>query len=370
MTAPKLSQRSGAGARRHVGAATRRPTAAAPFAQPRRAFGPTTATTPAGARRLASHNERLDVELGGPAVDVQSLAAGGGEDGGEDGGAGGEPLYDCLGLAQAMVDVATVVEDELLQGELGLEKGSRRCARGGPVVVWWVWLGGWRHKPWRALHGLCTRCHLSRPVAPLLLPPPTATPPPLNHRRLISLEERSRVMERLAGRDTAVAAGGSLSNTLLALARLSAAGGAGLRVGMAGLVGADALGSFYAAQLEAAGVRVAAAPTPGAATGTVLVLTSGTDASRTMLSYLGTPAEIAVDAALQAAIARSRLLVVEGYLWELPSAAHTVAKVRAAAASEGPRWWLGRGRRRVSCKGCLPACLLRALPLPRNAHPP
>lgn len=142
------------------------------------------------------------------------------------------------------------------------------------------------------------------------------------------MEERSAVLERLAGRDTAIAAGGSLSNTLLALARLSEAGGAGLRVGMAGLVGADALGSYYTAQMEAAGVRVAAAPTPGAATGTVLVLTSPADAARTMLSYLGTPAEIAVDAALAAAISRSRLLVLEGYLWELPGAASTVAKVR------------------------------------------
>lgn len=67
-------------------------------------------------------------------------------------------------------------------------------------------------------------------------------------------------------------------------------------------------------QLRQAGVEVCSPPAAGANTGTVVVLTSP-DAQRTMLSYLGTPAEVEVDAALEAAIARSRLLVVEGYLW-------------------------------------------------------
>lgn len=67
-------------------------------------------------------------------------------------------------------------------------------------------------------------------------------------------------------------------------------------------------------QLRQAGVEVCSPATPGANTGTVVVLTSP-DAQRTMLSYLGSPAEVSVDAALEAAIARSRLLVVEGYLW-------------------------------------------------------
>ncbi len=172
------------------------------------------------------------------------------------------------------------------------------------------------------------------------------------------MEERAEVLARLEGRETAISAGGSLSNTLLALARLSAAGvarwgGAPLRVGMAGLVGSDPLGGFFTAQVSGgggrlgyllpfaagllapsaskkpaltpasrsrplpcpqmrqAGVDVVSPPLAGAATGTVVVLTAQ-DASRTMLSYLGTPAEVEVDAALEAAIARSRCLVVEG----------------------------------------------------------
>lgn len=224
--------------------------------------------------RLLSHNERLELALGAGAAttDVQAAAAD---------AAANEPAYDVLGLAQAMVDISAAVEDGLL-AELGVERGCRR---------------------------------------------------------LIGVEERAEVLARLEGLDTAISAGGSLSNTLLGLARLSAAGavrwgGAPLRVGMAGLVGSDPLGEFFCAQMRQAGVDVVSPPLPGAATGTVVVLTAQ-DASRTMLSYLGTPAEVEVDAALEAAIARSRCLVVEGYLWELPGAERTIAKAIAAARRAG-----------------------------------
>lgn len=224
-------------------------------------------------RRLSSHNGRLEVELAS-GVDVQAAAA-----------AVSAPdssvRYDCLGLAQAMVDFSAAVEDGLLD-ELQLEKGSRS---------------------------------------------------------LIGVEERGAVLSLLEGREYAISAGGSLSNTLMALARLGEAGHrlageAPLRVGMAGLVGADPLGGYYTAQMRQAGVAMCASPTEGANTGTVCVLTSK-DAQRTMLSSLGTAAEVAVDAALEAAIARSRLLVVEGYLWELPHASRTISAAIAAAQRHG-----------------------------------
>ena len=70
---------------------------------------------------------------------------------------------------------------------------------------------------------------------------------------------------------TQVTAGGSLSNTLLALARLGAAGAVsgapGLRVAMGGVLGSDPLGSFYAAQMRQAGVTIVTQPKPGTNTG-------------------------------------------------------------------------------------------------------
>ncbi|KAL4458478.1 hypothetical protein ABPG75_013343 [Micractinium tetrahymenae] len=225
--------------------------------------------------RLASHSQRLEVELGAGAVDVHAAVAEAKD------AAASLPCFDCLGLAQAMVDFSAAVDDGLL-AQLGVEKGSRR---------------------------------------------------------LIGIEERADILALLEGREYAISAGGSLSNTLMALARLGEAsarldGEPPLRVGMAGLLGADPLGEFYASQLRQAGVEVCSPPAAGANTGTVVVLTLP-DAQRTMCSYLGTPAEIAVDAALEAAISRSRLLVVEGYLWELPHAARTIGKAIAAAQRHG-----------------------------------
>ncbi|KAI3435849.1 hypothetical protein D9Q98_001907 [Chlorella vulgaris] len=229
-----------------------------------------------------SHIRSLPVELVAQTagVDVQGIVAA------QAAATAGEmqdsTQFDCLGLAQAMVDMCAVLDDDELLEQLAVEKGSRR---------------------------------------------------------LVSLEERAAVLERLSGREYAIAAAGSLSNTLLGLARLSQAnsaawGDAPLRVGMAGLVGSDPLGEYYTAQMRQAGVQVTATPLEGAATGTVTVLTSP-DAQRTMLSYLGTAAEVAVDAALEAAIARSRLLVVEGYLWELPNAQRTITAAIAAAQRHG-----------------------------------
>ena len=69
-----------------------------------------------------------------------------------------------------------------------------------------------------------------------------------------------------------VSAGGSLSNTLLALARLGAAehalhGRGTLRVAMDGIIGGDPLSEFYNSQMQRAGVQVLARPSPSSCTG-------------------------------------------------------------------------------------------------------
>lgn len=66
-------------------------------------------------------------------------------------------------------------------------------------------------------------------------------------RKVVNHEERGRVLSAMDGCSYKAAAGGSLSNTLVALARLGAKPIAGpvLNVAMAGSVGSDPLGSFY-----------------------------------------------------------------------------------------------------------------------------
>ena len=66
-------------------------------------------------------------------------------------------------------------------------------------------------------------------------------------RKLVNHEERGRVLRAMDGCSYKAAAGGSLSNSLVALARLGAHPIAGppLNVAMAGSVGSDPLGGFY-----------------------------------------------------------------------------------------------------------------------------
>jgi sugar/nucleoside kinase (ribokinase family) len=70
---------------------------------------------------------------------------------------------------------------------------------------------------------------------------------------VVDHEERGKVLQALDGKNYKVTAGGSLSNTLVALARLGQGavgpdGGellAPLSVAMTGSVGSDPLGQFY-----------------------------------------------------------------------------------------------------------------------------
>lgn len=66
-------------------------------------------------------------------------------------------------------------------------------------------------------------------------------------RKVVNHEERGRVLRAMDGCSYKAAAGGSLSNTLVALARLGSRSFSGpdLRVAMAGSVGSDPLGGFY-----------------------------------------------------------------------------------------------------------------------------
>ncbi|KAJ8763035.1 hypothetical protein K2173_023240 [Erythroxylum novogranatense] len=66
-------------------------------------------------------------------------------------------------------------------------------------------------------------------------------------RKIINHEERGRVLRAMDGCSYKAAAGGSLSNSLVALARLGCkpVGGPPLNVAMTGSVGSDPLGGFY-----------------------------------------------------------------------------------------------------------------------------
>lgn len=186
--------------------------------------------------------------------------------------------WDVVGLGQAMVDFSGVVDDEFLE-RLGLEKGTRR---------------------------------------------------------LVHHEERGKVLRAMDGCSYKAAAGGSLSNTLVALSRLGSVpvGGPALNVSMAGSVGSDPLGQFYRAKLRRAGVNFLSAPVKDGTTGTVIVLTTP-DAQRTMLAYQGTSSKVNYDSGLSDIISKTGILVVEGYLFELPDTIKSITKACKDAHSSG-----------------------------------
>ncbi|XP_061346951.1 uncharacterized protein LOC133292549 [Gastrolobium bilobum] len=181
--------------------------------------------------------------------------------------------WDVLGLGQAMVDFSGTVDDEFLKN-LGLEKGTRK---------------------------------------------------------LVNHEERGRVLQAMDGCSYKAAAGGSLSNSLVALARL---GASSINVAMAGSVGSDLLGGFYREKLRRANVQFLSPPLKDGTTGTVIVLTTP-DAQRTMLAYQGTSSTVNYDTSLASAVSKTNILVVEGYLFELPDTIKTISKACEEARRNG-----------------------------------
>lgn len=196
----------------------------------------------------------------------------------EDEGFGDVERWDVLGLGQAMVDFSGVVDEEFLES-LGLEKGTRK---------------------------------------------------------LVNHEERGKVLRAMDGCSYKAAAGGSLSNSLVALARLGSqpVGGPVLNVAMAGSVGSDPLGGFYRNKLRRASVNFLSAPVKDGTTGTVIVLTTP-DAQRTMLAYPGTSSTINYDPGLSSLISKTNILVVEGYLFELHDTIKTISRACKEAHQSG-----------------------------------
>eukprot|EP00884_Botryococcus_braunii_P013524 jgi/Botrbrau1/22172/Bobra.168_1s0004.1 len=190
-----------------------------------------------------------------------------------------QPKYDVLGLGQAMVDLSCTVDDPRL-AELGVSKSERR---------------------------------------------------------IISLEERVQIMEVLGQGPLQVSAGGSLANTLVGLARLGSSwhsqyGLGPMRVGFWSVCGKDPQGVFHSAQMQGAGVEVLSQP--GADTGTVIVMTTP-DAQRTFLSFLGSPQPLEVTPKLEAELRSTRVLLIEGYMLEMPNAADALLTAIRIAKEAG-----------------------------------
>ncbi len=121
--------------------------------------------------------------------------------------------------------------------------------------------------------------------------------------------------------------GGSAANTIVGIA------GFGARAAYVGKVKDDQIGRLYAHDIRAAGVAFDTSPaSDGPATGCSYILVTG-DGERTMNTYLGAAQELMPSDIDPAAIEASKIVYLEGYLWDPKNAKE--AFVRAATLAHG-----------------------------------
>ncbi len=128
--------------------------------------------------------------------------------------------------------------------------------------------------------------------------------------------------------------GGSVANTTAGIAELG---------GTAGFVGAladDEIGRTYTENLRAAGVEFEphyseSAAGDGLGTGRCVVLITE-DADRTMGTYLGAASTLSPEGVPTPFVARASVVLLEGYLWDVPAAKEAMRHAAATAHfSEG-----------------------------------
>ena len=125
--------------------------------------------------------------------------------------------------------------------------------------------------------------------------------------------------------------GGSVANTTAGIAEL------GGRAGFVGAVADDEAGRTYTEHLRASGVEFEphvseSAAADGLGTGRCMVLITD-DADRTMGTYLGAASTLSPEGVPTAFVARASIVLLEGYLWDVPAAKEALR--RAAATAHG-----------------------------------
>ena len=120
--------------------------------------------------------------------------------------------------------------------------------------------------------------------------------------------------------------GGSVANTTAGIAEL------GGTAGFVGAVADDEVGHTYAENLRAAGVEFEPHYSEADALGTgrcVVLITE--DADRTMGTYLGAASTLTPAGVPEAFIARASIVLLEGYLWDVPAAKEAMRHAAATA---------------------------------------
>jgi sugar/nucleoside kinase (ribokinase family) len=123
--------------------------------------------------------------------------------------------------------------------------------------------------------------------------------------------------------------GGSAANTIVGISSL------GARTAFVGKVKDDQIGQMYAHDIRAAGVAFTTKPaSDGPATGCSYILVTG-DGERTMNTYLGAAQKLSPADIDAAEVAASRIVYLEGYLWDPKEAKDAFVKASKIAHEAG-----------------------------------
>src|SRR5215470_3010524 len=141
-------------------------------------------------------------------------------------------------------------------------------------------------------------------------------------------EARAASIYRDMGPATEIS-GGSAANTIVGVANL------GARAAYVGKVKDDPIGKLYTRDIRAAGVAFETRPAAGGpATGCSYILVTP-DGERTMNTYLGAAQDLTVADIDPAQIESSRIVYLEGYLWDPANAKEAFVKAAAIAHGAG-----------------------------------
>jgi sugar/nucleoside kinase (ribokinase family) len=144
---------------------------------------------------------------------------------------------------------------------------------------------------------------------------------------LIDLEKATEVQALMT--EPRLVSGGSVANTTAGIAEL------GGTAGFVGTIADDEIGRTYAEKLRAAGVEFEphvseTAAGDGLGTGRCIVLITE-DADRTMGTYLGAASTMTPAGVPEAFVARASIVLLEGYLWDVPAAKEALRHAAATA---------------------------------------
>ena len=150
------------------------------------------------------------------------------------------------------------------------------------------------------------------------------------HMTLIDTPRRADLLKQVQGQAHRRTGGGSAGNTVVALAQL------GGQAFYSCQVADDELGDFYAQDLQTWGVHTNLTHTRAqeGQTGSCMVLVTP-DAERSMCTFLGVSAELNENALQPAAIAKSKIYYMEGYLAASPTGLQAAMTGREMAVKAG-----------------------------------